>query len=61
VKDEAEAARYYKFAADQNDADVQFNYAVACSSKRRIPSAFVKTSSHSRLIAASAIASGSAC
>jgi TPR repeat protein len=33
VKNEAEAARYYKLAADQNDADVQYD-SVVCLPNR---------------------------
>jgi TPR repeat protein len=36
VKDEAEATRYYKFAADQNDTDAQLNYVVCLENGRGV-------------------------
>jgi TPR repeat protein len=37
VKDEAEAARYFKLSADQNHASAQFNYAFCLVTGRGLP------------------------
>jgi TPR repeat protein len=37
VKNEAEAAEHYKFAADQNHASTQFHYAVCLAQGRGVP------------------------
>jgi TPR repeat protein len=37
VKNEAEAAEYYKLAVDQNHASAQFHYAVCLAQGRSVP------------------------